>query len=163
MLNVVNLIGRLTKEIELRKTNSGKSVTQFTLAVNRNTKEDRADFPSVVVWNQGAEYLSKYSTKGDLVSVEGRLQTRSYDGDHGKQYVTEVVADRVQLLSFKKQEKVEPTRNDFEPKQYDTYQTNRTNYQPTLNGNDSFAESDMGGSYEGDQSLGFNSDDLPFY
>lgn len=164
MINSVVLVGRLTKDIDLRKTPDGKSVVQFTLAVERPIKDDIADFPQVVVWQQGADYLNNYAVKGDIVGVTGRIQTRKYEGKNGTQYVTEVRADRVKLLSYKKKE--EPVRNDFEPKQYDTYQTNHTNYQPTLSGGDSFAEDDfgkMGGSYDANESLGVDMDGLPFY
>lgn len=104
MININNvvLVGRLTKDIELRKSQSGQSVCSFTVAVNRWSEE--ADFINCVAWKQSADFLSQYASKGDVVSVEGRIQTRSYEGEHGKVYVTEVVANSVQLLSGKKDE-----------------------------------------------------------
>lgn len=103
MINRVVLIGRLTKDPELRYTPSGVAVTQFTLAVNRpfqNQQGEReADFIPVVTWRQLAETCANYLRKGRLVGIEGRIQVRSYDNNEGKRvYVTEVVADNVQFL-----------------------------------------------------------------
>lgn len=103
MLNRVILIGRLTRDPELRYTSSGVAVTQFTLAVDRpflnQSKEREADFLLVVVWRQLAETCANYLRKGRLTAVEGRIQARSYDNNEGKRvYVTEVVADNVRFL-----------------------------------------------------------------
>ena len=102
MLNVNNviLVGRLTREPELRKTQSNISVCSFTIACNRNysanSGKPEADFISCIAWRQSAEFLAKYAHKGDYVALEGRIQTRSYDGKDGKKvYVTEVYADHV--------------------------------------------------------------------
>ena len=103
MLNRVILIGRLTKDPELRSTNSGKSVCSFTLAVDSGFGEaKRTDFINIVVWSKQGENCSEYLAKGKLAAVEGRLQIRSYDDrDGNKRYVTEVVADNVRFLSPK--------------------------------------------------------------
>lgn len=105
-MNRVFLIGRITKDIELRHTQSNISVVQFTLAVNRpkqQDKEQEADFINCVVWDKLAENLAKYQAKGNQIAVEGRIQTRSYDDDKGnKRYVTEVVAERISYLQTKK-------------------------------------------------------------
>lgn len=101
-LNNVILVGRLTKDIDLRKTNDNVSVCQFTLAVNRPKKKDSpedADFINCVAWNQSADFLSSYARKGTIVSVEGKIQTRNYEGKNGKVYVTEVLANNVQIIS----------------------------------------------------------------
>lgn len=102
-MNRVVLVGRLTKDAELRYTPSGVAVASFTLAVNRpfaNQQGEReADFINVVAWRKTAENLANYTTKGSLVAVDGRLQTRSYEKDGRRVYVTEVVADTVQFLS----------------------------------------------------------------
>lgn len=103
-MNRVDLVGRLTRDPELRHTTSGRAVCQISLAINRTftnqNGEREADFINVVVWDKQAENVSKYVTKGRLVSVEGRLQSRSYDDKDGKKvYVTEVVANNVQFLS----------------------------------------------------------------
>lgn len=103
MLNRVILIGRLTRDPELRYTPSGVAVTQFTLAVDRpftsQGGEREADFIPVVVWRQAAEACANYLRKGRLTSVEGRIQVRNYENNEGKRvYVTEVVADNVRFL-----------------------------------------------------------------
>lgn len=106
MLNRIILIGRLTKDPELRYTQSGKAVCAFTLAVDRpylaNNGNREADFINIVVWNKTAENCAQYLAKGKLAAVDGRLQIRSYDGQDGqRRYVTEVIADNVQFLSPK--------------------------------------------------------------
>ena len=101
-MNTVSIVGRLTRDPELRKTQSGTSVLSFTTAVNRRFKkegEPDADFINCVAWNQSADFLSKYATKGALLSVAGRINTRNYEDKTGNRvYVTEVVAEQVQLL-----------------------------------------------------------------
>ena len=103
MINRVGLVGRMTRDPELRRTPQGDAVTSFTLAVNRNyTSRDgqqQADFINCVVWKKSAENVEKYCSKGSLVGVEGRIQTRSYDNSQGqKVYVVEVICDSVQFL-----------------------------------------------------------------
>jgi single-strand DNA-binding protein len=104
MLNRVILIGRLTRDPELRYTPAGVAVTQFTLAVDRpfsnsQTKEREADFINIVTWRQLAETCANYLRKGRLAAVEGRIQIRNYDNNEGRKvYVTEVVADNVRFL-----------------------------------------------------------------
>ena len=96
------LVGRLTKDPVLRKTANGASVVSFTVACNRLFKQEgqpEADFINTVVWNKTANSVAKYTHKGSLVGVEGRIQTRNYDDKDGKcVYVTEVVADNVCFL-----------------------------------------------------------------
>lgn len=103
MLNRVILIGRLTKDPELRYTPAGVAVTQFTLAVDRpftsQGGEREADFIPVVTWRQLAETCANYLRKGRLTAVEGRIQVRNYENNEGKRvYVTEVIADNVRFL-----------------------------------------------------------------
>ncbi len=105
-INRVVLVGRLTRDPELKFTASGVAVANFNLAVNRNFKnangEQEADFISVVVWKKPAENVANYLKKGSLVGVDGRIQTRNYEGQDGKRvYVTEVVAESVQFLDSK--------------------------------------------------------------
>lgn len=102
-MNKVVLIGRFTKDPELKFTpGTGKAVTTFTLAVDRRTSKDgqrEADFINIVAWNKTAELIANYMSKGRLLGVSGRLQTRNYDAKDGtKRYVTEVVADEIQFL-----------------------------------------------------------------
>ena len=108
MINSVVLVGRLTKDVELRKTQSGLSVASFTVACDRrlsaeqkNSGAQSADFINCVAWRGSADFLSSYAHKGDTVGVEGRLQTRSYDRDGQRVYVVEVLANSVNLLHSK--------------------------------------------------------------
>lgn len=106
MINNVVLVGRLTKDPDLRYTASGVAVAQFTLAVNRNftnaNNEREADFIQCVIWRKPAETLSNYARKGTLIGLTGRIQTRNYENQQGQRvYVTEVVADNFQLLESK--------------------------------------------------------------
>ncbi|HEP1818446.1 TPA: single-stranded DNA-binding protein [Streptococcus suis] len=103
MINNVVLIGRLTRDVELRYTPNNVAVGAFTLAVNRNFKNasgDReADFVNCVIWNKQAENLANWTKKGHLVGVTGRIQNRSYENQQGQRvYVTEVVAESFQVL-----------------------------------------------------------------
>ncbi|WP_066398837.1 single-stranded DNA-binding protein [Cytobacillus eiseniae] len=103
MMNRVVLVGRLTKDPELRYTPNGVAVASFTLAVNRtftNQQGEReADFINCVIWRKPAENVANYLKKGSLAGVDGRIQTRSYEGQDGKRvYVTEVQAESVQFL-----------------------------------------------------------------
>lgn len=110
-MNKVILVGRITRDPELRTIASGTGVVNFTVAVNRpmaqnnnngDQNNDRnADFISCVVWNKQAENLAKYVKKGALIGVEGRLQTRQYDSNGTTRYVTEVLCDNVQFLESK--------------------------------------------------------------
>lgn len=106
MINRTVLIGRLTKDVEIRHTAKGDAVASFTLAVNRqftNSQGEReADFINCVMWRKAAENFAKYTQKGSLVGIEGRIQTRSYENQQGQRvYVTEVVADNFSLLDSK--------------------------------------------------------------
>ena len=107
MLNNINLCGRVTAPIELKKTNSGKSVAQFTLAVDRdfsNNGERETDFINIVVWGNTAEFASRYFTKGKMMIVNGRLQVRKYQTQNGEnRYATEVVANGVYFAGDKAQ------------------------------------------------------------
>ena len=118
MLNRTVLVGRLTKDPELRYTPSGHAVANFTLAVNRpfsNSEGNKeADFINVVVWRKTAENVANYLKKGSLVGVDGRLQSRSYDDQSGKRvFVTEVLAESVQFLNTRNsQNGTNEQRND---------------------------------------------------
>ena len=105
-MNKVILIGRLVKDPEMRYTQSGKGVCSFVLAVDRRfSKEGQqtADFIPIVAWNKLAEIVGDNLTKGRRISVEGRMQVRSYDAQDGtKRYVTEVIADEVEFLDSKR-------------------------------------------------------------
>ena len=105
-MNKVFLIGRLTRDPELRYTGSNTAVASFSLAVNRNftnqAGEREADFINIVVWRKQAENVKNYLSQGSQVAIDGRIQTRSYDDKDGnKRYVTEVIADNVEFLGSK--------------------------------------------------------------
>ena len=148
MLNKVILIGRTTKDVDLRRTTSGTAVSTFTLAVeNRFVQKDgqnTADFISCVAWNNTAEFLDKYVKKGSLVSIEGRIQTRNYDNKDGNRvYVTEVVAENVRMLGSRNSDR--STGNSYDD--YEPVSSTRTN-------NDYESQVDV--SYD------ISDDDLPF-
>ena len=103
MLNTAILMGRLTAAPELRSTQSGTPVCSFTLAVNRRGKDDGADFIDIVAWSKTAEFVSKYFQKGQLVAVNGRIQTRTWeDNNKNKRKAVEVVAEEVHFAESKK-------------------------------------------------------------
>ena len=109
MINNVVLVGRMTRDAELRYTPSNQAVATFTLAVNRNFKnqagEREADFINCVIWRQQAENLANWAKKGTLVGITGRIQTRNYDNQQGQRvYVTEVVAESFQILESRNQQ-----------------------------------------------------------
>lgn len=127
-MNRVVLIGRLTGKPELRYTGSNLPYARFSLAVNRNFSnaqgERQTDFINIVVWRKQAENVCNYLDKGSLVSVEGRIQTGSYDDKDGnKRYTTDVVADAVQFLESKSQSQNRSNNSSNEPTPYD-YQNN---------------------------------------
>lgn len=117
MINRTTLTGRLTKDVELRQTQSGTSVASFTLAVDRQfTNKDgsrEADFINCVMWRKSAENFAKFTHKGALVGIDGRIQTRNYENQQGQRvYVTEVVADNFALLE-KKNDQSQPKQDEI--------------------------------------------------
>lgn len=111
MLNNVTLMGRLTKDPELRHTQNGKPVCAFTLACERDFGDRVADFFEVVAWNNTAEFVSKYFAKGQLVAVKGRLQARTWEDKHDqKRKETEIIAESVYFAEAKKQQTAEPPK-----------------------------------------------------
>ena len=154
MINKVILVGRLTKDLELKKTTSNISVCSFTLACNRrfasnNGNGPTADFINCVAWRQSAEFLCKYASKGSIVGVEGSIQTRNYDGQNGKVYVTEIVCDNVQLIGSSKGGTQTGTTRD-----------NNQTFTPAV---DNYEEADADDVFSNTPSLDISSDDLPFY
>ncbi|OTO27403.1 single-stranded DNA-binding protein [Enterococcus sp. 3C7_DIV0644] len=156
MINNVVLVGRLTKDPDLRYTTSGTGVATFTLAVNRNfTSADgtrEADFINCVIWRKPAETLTNYAKKGVLIGVTGRIQTRSYDNQQGqKVYVTEVIADNFQLLESKKADSSQNTQGSGAS-------NNQTNNNTRNRQNVNSATADPFGN----SSIDISDDDLPF-
>lgn len=129
MMNRVVLVGRLTKDPELKYTQSGVPVANFTLAVNRpfsnQQGEKEADFINCIVWRKPAENVANFLKKGSLAGVDGRVQTRHYEGQDGKRvFVTEIVAESVQFLEPKNQGSQQPPKQQTKQngfKQQDTY------------------------------------------
>ena len=161
-MNRVMLIGRLTAKPELRYTGSNLPFARFSVAVNRtfnNAQGQReTDFINVVVWRKQAENCKNYLTKGSQVAIDGRIQTRSYDGQDGqKRYVTEVVADNVQFLGTRANNNMDtnsqPAFND-NATPYDFASTKAPEQSTTDVSNDPFA--DFGSSIE------ISDDELPF-
>lgn len=154
MLNRIILIGRLTRDPELRYTPSGVATTTFTLAVDRNftgpNGEREADFIPVVTWRQLAETCANYLKKGRLCAVEGRIQVRNYENREGKRvYVTEVVADNVRFLE---------SANNSSGGNSAGRQANQNN-----SSSDSRSDDYTGDSFSGDgKPIEISDDDLPF-
>ena len=154
-MNKVFLIGRLTRDPELRYTGSNVPVCSFSIAVNRtftnSNGEREADFINIVVWRKQAENVKNYLSQGSQVAVDGRIQTRNYEDKEGnKRYITEVVADNVEFLGSKKDgnsKSDEPTPYDF--KDEDTKEEKTTDVE-----DNPFA--DFGSSIE------ISDDELPF-
>ena len=120
MINNVVLVGRMTRDAELRHTPQNQAVATFTLAVNRNFKnqsgEREADFINCVIWNRQAENLANWAKKGALIGITGRIQTRNYDNQQGQRvYVTEVVADNFQLLESRNKAPNQSSMDDQMP------------------------------------------------
>lgn len=122
MLNRAILIGRLTRDPELKYIPSGTPVTSFTLAVDRpftNKEGEReADFIPIVVWRKLAENCANYLSKGSLVAVEGRIQVRTYEQEGQRRYVTEIIADNVRFLERRGEQGARTANSSFE--QYGT-------------------------------------------
>ncbi|MCC6123123.1 single-stranded DNA-binding protein [Weissella cibaria] len=165
MINRVVLVGRLTKDVELRYTTSGAAVGTFSLAVNRqftNSNGDReTDFINAVIWRKSAENFANFTSKGSLVAVEGRLQTRNYENQQGQRvYVTEVIVDNFSLLESRAESEQRRNQNNNNQSQDDfnsapAQQNNFNAQQPQQGG---FTPNQM----YGNDATSFNEDDLPF-
>ena len=183
MINRVVLTGRLTKDPELKYTQSGTAVASFTVAVDRQYRnqagEREADFINCVIWRKSAENLVNYTHKGRLVGVDGRLQTRNYENQQGQRvYVTEVVVDSFTLLDSKRD-----NQNDQQNYGNQGYQNQggqqggyqnqgNSQYNNGYQGNNQ-GQYQGGQQYQGQQNTGYmepnpqqgqpiNEDDLPF-
>lgn len=157
MLNRVILIGRLTKDPELRYTPSGVAVTQFTLAVDRpftNQQGEReADFINIVTWRKLAETCANYLSKGRLTAVEGRIQVRNYENSEGRRvYVTEIVSDNVRFL-----ESASSSNNSNSNKGDGSSSPRKNDYGNNDNGNGSQDPFEDDG-----KPIDISDDDLPF-
>ena len=159
-INVAIICGRLTKDVELAKTQKGNSVAKFTVAVNGYN--DTTDFINCVAWNKLADIVNMYCKKGDLVTVEGRISVRNYENQQGQRiYITEVVASNVQLppKSVSNGQNYNPNVNTYQqPNQANnnTYGVKNTYTQPSLTQQIAQQEYNDASNFE------IASDDLPF-
>ncbi|WP_342512283.1 single-stranded DNA-binding protein [Sporosarcina sp. FSL K6-1522] len=163
MINRVVLVGRLTKDPELKYTQTGIAVCRFTLAVNRpfkNDGEQQADFVSCVAWRKQAENIANFLRKGSLAGVDGRIQTGSFEGQDGKRvYTTEVVADSTQFLEPKNSNAGNTPSASNNGGQQSGY-TNTPNYQSNAQNRAETTQSDPFST--GGGPIEVTDDDLPF-
>lgn len=164
MINRSVLVGRLTRDPELRYTGSGVAVASFTLAVNRpfsnSSGERESDFINCVMWRKSAENFSNFTRKGSLVGIDGRIQTRSYENQQGQRvYVTEVVADNFSLLETRAQAEQRQSQESNSQPNDSSNDINSSNKgmdsSPNMNPNDPF-------SGNSNDSIDISDDDLPF-
>lgn len=164
MINRVVLVGRLTKDPDLRYTPNGIPVASFTLAVNRtftNQQGEReADFIPCIVWRRQAENVANYLKKGSLAGVDGRIQTRSYEAQDGRRvYVTEVVADNVQFLEPRSASRSEPFGGPQKQNPFGDYSQN----QPQRDQRDQSGLTDLEKNpFDSGGPIDISDDDLPF-
>lgn len=183
MINNVVLVGRLTKDPDLRYTSSGSAVATFTLAVNRNftnaNGNREADFINCVIWRKPAETMANYARKGTLLGVTGRIQTRNYENQQGQRvYVTEVVCENFQLLESRSaSEQRQTTEGSDSTPSYNTgggsfQQPQNNNFSGQNNFNQSSSQSSNNGMPDFDRdsdpfsgsgsTIDISDDDLPF-
>lgn len=182
MINRVVLVGRLTRDADLRYTQSGLAVASFTLAVDRNYTNQSgsrdADFLNCVIWRKQAETLSNYTHKGSLIGVDGRLQSRSYENQQGqKVYVTEVIVDNFSLLESRaaSQQRLNNSQTSVNNNQFDNMDSNKNVQSSSIPNDTMFNENNdnqgsdsinnlkdpLADSSTGDE-VDISDDDLPF-
>lgn len=162
MINNTTLVGRLTKNLELKHTGSGIAVVSFILAVERNYKngqgERETDFINCVAWRGTAETISNFAVKGSLLGITGAIQTRNYDNNQGQTvYVTEVVVDNFQML--------EPKDVTDSRRSQQGQASNQSSYQNTQQNNNAFQSGNFSNQdpFENNSNVAdINDDDLPF-
>lgn len=169
MINNVVLVGRITKDPELKRTQSGTSVCSFTLAVNRKVQaqgQPDTDFINCVAWNKTAELMVDYLHKGSLIGTEGRIQTRNYDNQQGQRvYVTEVVVNSVQFLEPKGSatgQYQSKTYRNPQPATAAWQSSNTGGYQPNMNFQNGNMDNGFSSAFDANDTLDIASDDLPF-
>lgn len=172
MINSIVLVGRTTKNIELKQNKNGTNYVQFTLAVNRPFKDEQgqqqADFIQCVAWNKTAETIAKYVPKGTMIGVEGRLQVRSYDNEAGvRQYISEVLVNKFTFLESKKSSTLPEPVEPFNNQDYPATQSHINPFDPNFsnpNYNSPFATATtMAWSLNGTMNpISVSDDDLPF-
>ena|SRR5690625_3718338 len=158
MMNRVVLVGRLTRDPDLRYTPNGVAVSNFTIACNRSFKtkdgEQEADFLNCVIWRKAAESLANYMEKGSMIGVDGKLQSRTYDDKDGKKvFVTEVLAESVQFLESKGTQNKEGQSQQSSPYDYNEQAPQTQTSQQMQQGN----------PFQGNgEQVNIQDDDLPF-
>lgn len=163
MINQVVLVGRLTKDADLRYTSGGQAVATFNLAVNRNftnqSGEREADFVNCVIWRKPAETLANYAKKGTLIGVVGRIQTRNYENQQGQRvYVTEVVCDNFQLLESRNANEQRQNVDNFSNQNKQSSQAQ----QDTMPGFGNFGNQTNTDPFGQSSQIDISDDDLPF-
>ncbi len=164
MMNSVQLIGRLTKDIDLRYTQSGTAVGSFNLAVERNFKnadgERETDFIRCQIWRKAAENLEKFTSKGSLIGIEGSVQTRNYENNQGQRvYVTEINVDNFTLLESKKDSQ---NNNASGTQNNDMGEYNQQTQNPAQGQYEANNASQFGGFSNQQNSINVTDDQLPF-
>lgn len=159
MINRSVLVGRLTRDVDLRYTANGTAVATFTVAVNRQftnaNGEREADFINCVIWRKAAENFSNFTHKGSLVGIDGRIQTRNYENQQGQRvYVTEVVVENFALLEPKSANNNHPSQNNNIPNNNNSNGPAQPAANNTAANEDPFADNT--------QSIDISDDDLPF-
>ena len=159
MINRSVLVGRLTRDVDLRYTANGTAVATFTVAVNRQftnaNGEREADFINCVIWRKAAENFSNFTHKGSLVGIDGRIQTRNYENQQGQRvYVTEVVVENFALLEPKSANNNHPSQNNNIPNNNHSNGPSQPAANNTAANEDPFADNT--------QSIDISDDDLPF-
>lgn len=156
MINNVVLIGRLTKDADLKYTSNGTAVATFSLAVNRNytnqSGEKEADFINCVVWRKPAETFCTYTKKGSMVAVQGRLQTRTYENQQGQRvYITEVIVESFQFLNTNNDKNI----NSVHDEQIEKNTSQYSNSKPSFNFNQGGVSSDLQTPFDEDNDVPF--------
>lgn len=159
MINRSVLVGRLTRDVDLRYTANGTAVATFTVAVNRQftnaNGEREADFINCVIWRKAAENFSNFTHKGSLVGIDGRIQTRNYENQQGQRvYVTEVVVENFALLEPKSANNNHPSQNNNIPNNNHSNGPAQPAANNTAANEDPFADNT--------HSIDISDDDLPF-
>lgn len=171
MINNVVLVGRLTRDPDLRYTSSGIAVASFTLAIDRAFKGQdgnrETDFINCVIWRKSAETLANFTRKGSLIGVTGRIQSRNYENQQGQRvYVTEVVADNFQMLESKSASEQRQARGTNSPDSFsqNSYNSNQGSFnqpsQPPKNTMPDFSRD--ADPFSSGSSIDISDDDLPF-
>lgn len=158
-MNRVELVGRITKDVEVTKTSQQLSLARFTVAVNRRFNRDQTDFINCVAWRQTADFLGRYAKKGALVSIEGSIQTSSYDNPTTGQrvYRTEVSVDNANLLESRAVSEARQSNSSYNNNSYNDYSSSNNNNMGYYADNDPMMD-----DFSSEPSLDISSDDLPF-